>query len=66
MPTHGAHTRICTIVIGKKWKPPKCPSKGEWLKIMVHPITEYYTDVEKNKPIQWKDLQDLLSDNDKL
>lgn len=65
---HGTHRNVHhgTVVMGKKKsKPPKCPSKGEWLKILVQPSTEYHADVEKNKPIQWKDLRDLFSDNDK-
>lgn len=48
-----AHTRMCVTAllgIGKHWKWPECPSKGERLnKPQYIPTVEHHTDVYKNE-----------------
>ena len=55
---------LCTIA--KKWKQPKCPSKGEWIKRWYIYTMEYYSAIKQNEKrpsaATWVDLEIILSE----
>ena len=55
------------FTIAKKWKQPKCPSAGEWIKKMWYICTmEYYSTVRRKQilpfAITWMELEVMLSE----
>ena len=49
----------------RTWKPPKCPSKDEWIKKMWHIYTmEYYSAIKRNEielfVVRWMDLESVI------
>ena len=52
------------FTIAKVWKPPKCPSTEEWMKIWYLYITEYYSAIKKNEIMPfaatWMDLKIIM------
>ena len=48
--THMFIAALFTIVNGKTWKQPKCPSTDEWIKNMWYIYTmEYYSAIKRTK-----------------
>ena len=44
--------KTALFIIGKTWRPPKCPSTDEWIKIMQYTYTvEYYLVIKKKNEI---------------
>ena len=45
----------------KTWKPPKCPSTEEWIKMLYIYTMEYYPAIKRNKielfVVRWMDLE---------
>jgi len=48
------------FTIAKTWKPPKCPSIDQWIKMWCIYTMEYYSAIKRNKimsfPATWMDL----------
>ena len=62
------HVPQCSLqlfTIARTWKPPKCPSTGEWIKKMWHIYTvEYHSAIKRNKTelfvVSWMDLESVI------
>ena len=52
------------FTIARTWKPPKCPSTDEWIKMWHIYTWEYYTDIKINEielfVVRWMDLETVI------
>ena len=52
------------FTIARIWKPPKCPSAEEWIKMWCIYTMEYYSVMERNKIVpfaeMWMDLETVI------
>ena len=55
---------IAPLATAKIWKPLKCPSAEDWIKMWYIYTTEYYSAIKKNEmmpvPAKWMDLEIII------